>query len=220
MRNLAFLLLLIPAVWSSAAPVYSITSGTADLTVNSGSASESFSLTGPSFSFAGSGEVTTYPCSPSDPCSLGAQVPAALAELSSEDRGVSGTITIGSTSNDYLEAPGFPGGADIRYAFTLGTPATNPLNTLALTGPFTASADFADPNIESGTPFSFTGSGTVTINLSLLAFPPPSSIPPAYELQSMHFAFTGVPEPGTGAMALAALSVIGILRLLWSRCCS
>lgn len=210
MRNLAFLLLLIPIASSSAAPVYPIMSGTADLTVNSGSASESFSLAGPGFAFTGSGEVSAPPCT-LDPCPLGTQIPAALAELSSEDRGVSGTITIGGTSNDYTESPGFPGGADIRYAFNLTTPATNPPNTLMLTGPFTATADFADPNIESGTPFSFAGTGTVTINLNLLAFPPSSSVPPAYELQSMHFAFASVPEPGTGVMSLAAICVLAIV---------
>jgi hypothetical protein len=214
MRSIAFLLLLIPVLSSSAAPVYTITSGTADLTVNSGTANETFAIAGPGFSFMGFGELSASPCTLVDPCPLGAQIPSALAELSSEDRGVTGTITIGGRSNDYIEGPGFPGGAGIRYLFNLSTPGTNPANSLALTGPFTATADFADPNIESGNLFSFTGSGTVTIKLNLLLFPPQFSIPPAYELQSMHFAFTSVPEPETGGMALAAISVLAIVRFL------
>jgi hypothetical protein len=210
MRGIVVLLLFIPA-FSWSAPVYTITGGTTDLTAGSGAANESFSLTGPGFSFSGSGAVSAPPCA-LNPCQLGTQIPWALAELSSEDRGVSGTIIIGSTSNDYFEGPGFPGGADIGYVFNFSTPATNPPNSLTLTGPFTATADFADPNIESGNLFSFTGSGTVTINLNLLLFPPQFSIPPAYELQSMHFAFSSVPEPGTGVVVLTGISLVGVLR--------
>jgi PEP-CTERM motif len=211
MRSIALLLLLIPAVSSVAATTYTITRGTADLTVNSGLADESFSIAGPGFSFTGSGAVSGYPCRVFEPCPLGAQFPAALTELSSEDTGVSGTITIGNTSSDYDETPGLLGGADIRYDFNLSTPATNPPNSLILKGPFTATADFGDPDITSFNVFSFTGSGTVTINLNWAVYPPEFA-PSGYELQSIHFAFASVPEPGTGILVLAAISLVGILH--------
>jgi hypothetical protein len=80
---------------------------------------------------------------------------------------------------------------------------------LTLTGPFTGIASFGDPDIESGNEFLFDGRGNVTISLQLV--PEGELGPPQYLLQNAHFAFTSVPEPGTGVMAFAALSLIGIV---------
>ncbi len=205
MRIMAFLLFLIPPVLSSAATTYAITSGTADLTVQSGgSTSESFSFAGSGFSFTGSGGLSANPCTAT--CALGDPISSALAELSSDDSGVSGTITFGSTSTNYFEGPASQGSVDIFYNFNLSTPATNPPTHLTLTGPFTASAFFQDSNIAPDT-LSFNGSGTVTINLSLAS--------QAYEFESMHFAFTSVPEPSPGLMVFAGIVVLAILRFVW-----
>src|SRR5882757_1247208 len=98
MRNLVIPFVLMVASSTSAA---TITSGTADLgTADSlGVGPESFSLSGPGFSFTGIGINSEYPCT------LIACVPGGLipfADLSSEDRRVVGTITLGNRSFDYL----------------------------------------------------------------------------------------------------------------------
>jgi hypothetical protein len=210
MRCVTFFLLLTLTVSACAATVQeTITGGVADLTFAGQQANENFAVSGARFSFTGAGVVSASVCSPLVPCMPGDRIDAGFAALSSEDRGVAGVLTIQGRSHTYTEGPGAPGGAGISYDFNFSTPAANPPATLTLTGPFTATANFADPDIESGNEFHFDGSGSVTISLTFI---PEGELGPAqYLLQNAHFAFANVPEPGTGMMALAVLSLIFIV---------
>ena len=206
MGRIACLLLLLPALLSSATISGVITSGSADLTANGLEGTESFSVSGPGFSYTGQGRVSEYSCGPFAVCRIGTQIPSWFAGLSSEDRGMQGIFTFGSTSINYGYGIGDPrGGGGIEYSFHLSTPATNPPAILTLMGPFTAVAYFASHllGVDSS---SFTGSGMVTIDLTLSPFGG------VYELQRMHFDFSSVPEPGAGTLVLAGIVVIGVQR--------
>jgi hypothetical protein len=216
MRYLTFIFLLTSSVAVSAATVRgTITSGAADLTLAGQEANESFAVNGTGFSFTGTGVVSEPPCSPFSVCTPGNPIDAAFAALSSEDSGVGGLLTIQDRSHSYSEDPGAPGGAGINYNFNLSTPAANPPATLTLTGPFTATANFADPDVESGNLFEFDGRGSVTIRLT---FVPAGELGPAqYLLQNAHFTFANAPEPSTGLMAVGSLSLIAIVGTIKKR---
>ena len=206
MRTKLLFFLLVSYVAARAQP---ITSGVADL-VPSGpfGADESFTLNGPGFTFTGGGFNTEYTCGPAwRPCVPGSTIPSASATLSSDDRGVGGTITVGSTSFRYTENEDSPGSASLHFQFDLTIPSTNPpAGTLSLTGPFTATAFFQDPSFLSGAAFRFEGEGLLTLNLNLVGA--------SYALENMHFDFSpeppAIPEPATGALTGIALGVLSL----------
>jgi hypothetical protein len=191
-----------------------ITSGVADLS-DGRFAAASFSLSGAGFSYSGAGTNIFPPCGPAEPCKPGFNVPSTLAGFGGEDACcLVGTISVGSTSFNYSEGPGLPGGAGVDFTFLIVIPSTNLPSSLTLTGPFTGRAFFNDPAFQSGEEFVFTGQGVVTINLNLVSTGPMQQ---AYELQHMHFDFT-VPEPGTGTLLCVAGAVLWGFRRFRSEC--
>jgi hypothetical protein len=114
---------------------------------------------------------------------------------------VSGTISFQGASYDYTAVPG-SSSAFLTLPFEMTTPGSDPNRTITLTGPFHGAASFLDPNFASGTSFIFPGQGTVTANLVLTGNP---EVCCRYELQSLHFDFVNVPEPGSFALLGAAL---------------
>jgi hypothetical protein len=193
-----------------------IISGTADIVPLSLEGQGTFSLQGAGFSFTGNAIISQPACLVVE-CPPGSPIPDQFTEMSSEDVGVTGNITVGGTSFNYSEFPGSPGDADLFFFFSLSTPGVNPPSHVTLTGPFGATATFFDPAFFSGTPFLFTGSGTVTIDLTLGE---DLLLQPVYTLNSMHFDFgsgSSVPEPSLGAIAFAAIAAAGIHRLRRSR---
>lgn len=206
------LTLLSPVLCSAATITAPITSGSASLLPGSPLlGAESFSVSGPGFSFTGSGINSAYTCGPIITCPLGALIPASGTDLTSEDRGVTGNITIGSASENYIALPGLATSAGIMFNFSLTTPASNPPSTLILSGPFSAQAFFGDPNFQSGNTFVFNGQGIATFNLVLDQFLP------QYDLVSASFVFN-VAEPGAGAVVAAALILFGIVLHLKRLC--
>lgn len=186
--------------------VLPITSGVADITADG---FESFSLHGSGFSYTGAGVNSEFPCGPVVVCIPGGQIPSQFAELSSDDRGIAGTITVGSTTYNYVALPDLATIAQVSFVFDLSTPGTNPPINLTLIGPFTGSAEFEDPTFQSGELFQFDGQGLVTIHL-MLGGPPDQQV---YSLQHMHFDFAPVPEPGTDTLVFAALAALGSYRM-------
>jgi len=67
--------------------------------------------------------------------------------------------------------------------------------TITVTTPFTASGGIVARDFNGGEALVMEGQGTATIVLSL-------AFPTAYRLQSAHYEFTAVPEPGTAALIL------------------
>jgi hypothetical protein len=65
--------------------------------------------------------------------------------------------------------------------------------------------NFVDSNFHGRDVFSFPGQGFVTLDLTLAGNP---EVGPFYALQSMHFDFINVPEPGT--MALIGTVIAGL----------
>jgi hypothetical protein len=202
MRKTLFSLFLM-AAGTTYATTLPITSGVADLS----GGLESFSLSGPGFSYSGSGVNSEFLCGPLISCIPGARIPSGNAGLSSADRGVFGGISVGSASFGFLELENSPGAAEIDFQFNMTTPGTNPPSSLILTGPFTGEAFFEDPRFLSGELFFFQGQGVATINLNLVTLIVPYGVQQMYELQNIHFDF-GAPEPGTGTLLCVAGAVL------------
>ena len=209
MRTRASSLLLLAAVSACAGTVTNtITAGTAILTPGQ----ESFTLSGPGFSFTGSGPVSEYPCGPVVACMAGAAIPSSPAALDSNDRGVSGTITLGARFYDYMETPLSMGDASLTFAFDLIAPVTTPPSSPVLTAPFTAVAEFDDVAFDPHNLYFFYGSGTVTVDLTSEGTPSGTR----YYLQSMQFEFTSVPEPRPALLVFAVIVLSCLCRLAWS----
>jgi hypothetical protein len=169
-----------------------ITSGSAD--VIPGSAQ--FSLFEPEVSFTGAGRSTAGPCIIG--CLPGTSVTGAIGVISSEDWGLSGTVTLDGVSHVYQFAPGLSGDALLEFSYVLPIPDVG-ATTLSLTTPFTAGAFFSSPVL--GLSLHMVGGGVATVNLEL----GPSS--PFYTLQSAHYDFVSpVPEPSTITLALVGFA--------------
>ena len=178
-----------------AATTITITGGSADV---NGSGAAQFSIIGDGVSFTGQGLVTPSPCK--DPCAPGSSFPV-HAGNSSEDRGLSGTVIFGGNSFNYVALPGLgtDAGLDFIYVLTIPPAETPGPSTITLTAPFTAMAGFNARTFNGGQPLVMAGQGTATIVLSL-------AFPTAYKLQSAHYQFDEVPEPGTAALFLMGLA--------------
>src|SRR2546430_2054743 len=195
MRNIAPSLFLLAAVSACAG---TITSGMGDRF----GASISVQFRGSDFIAGASAISSEYPCGrPDGPCLPGTKIRSVLAGLSSEDRGASGGITFGNDSGspscDFSGIPGSRASVDVEFMFDLTTPGTNPPSSVTLTGPFTARAFFENPACPVGSFFSFAGQGIVTADLTLGTS--------GYDLPRLHFDFTSVPEPATGAVVFVAI---------------
>ena len=192
------------AVAASVAMAATISSGTADLPGN-----PSFSLFGTGFSFTGAASSST-----SGPCRrsycTGAPVMVDDAYFFSEDGGLAGTLILDGITTNYQAFPGgrISAGIDFFPYFlpgfsTVGNPAT-----VTLTTPFEALAFFDGGRGFNGDETLFmNGGGTATIVLSIVSPGFPDGSPALYRLQSAHYEFVSVPEPGTAALILLGLIV-------------
>jgi hypothetical protein len=213
MRNVIPLLITVAStIYADTVTTLPITSGSFFFSGKSGG----FGISGPGFSFGGGGATTSeFPCSSIfDFCPAGTQI-FFNAVVSSEDRGVSGTITVGSASRGYVENPATAGFAEMDAFFNLTAPAISPSSTLTLTGPCTGEAIFSDPNfpapfttIENEQTFIFTGQGVVT---ATLLYPNLGTLfPTTYVVEGLQFDFgnagTATPEPSTSGLVFAAVA--------------
>jgi len=196
-----------------------ITSGFAEITATDPGndfGSAEFSVTGPGFSFTGSGQVGSLsPCSAFFPCVPGTTELGASG-ISSEDRGLIGTFTFGGETFGYTALPGLITGASIDFSQTFAIPmvGVNPPETLLLTAPFTSFGGFfAVEGLEGwngpSVALLMAGQGIVTVHLQLVGGTPE----PLYRFQSSRYEFSAIPEPGTGTLILPALAGIGFFCL-------
>lgn len=189
----------------AAATTITITGGSADIDANGAA---QFSIFGTGLSFTGHGLISESPCNVFPTCPAGSSFLVDTL-IDSEDRGFSGTVILGGNTFNYEALPGSQttSALDFRYVLTLpGTPATS---TITLMSPFIGNGGFVSPTFNGGQPLILSGQGTATLVLSLVTGIP--NTPPAYRLQSAHYEFNAIPEPGT-----AALILIGFAGLcLW-----
>jgi hypothetical protein len=163
-----------------------VTAGSADLPAHT------FAVSGPGFSFTGF--ENGAPPVPGVP--PGGQIPSFAAGFESDVGMITGNITVGNTSFNYVEDVVSHGSLSLEFSFFLTTPAVSPPSNLTLTGPFSLTlSDFVDENFQSGHVFMFSGAGTATVNLFLQD----SSGVPLYGVRSIHYDFSGtsVPDPPT-----------------------
>jgi len=192
MRSLLLSAAIAFAASTGAATTIAITGGSADVAGADGVAQ--FSITGDGVSFTGQGLVTPSPCH--DPCSPGSSFPVD-AVISGEDRGISGTVIFGGNIFNYVALPSFGANAGLGFDYVLTIPQVDTPGpaTITVTTPFTASGGIVARDFNGGEALVMEGQGTATIVLSL-------AFPTAYRLQSAHYEFTAVPEPGTAALIL------------------
>ena len=203
MRTLFLAVTIVLASSLGAAATIAITGGSADVV---GGAAQ-FSIAGDGASFTGQGLVTPSPCHA--PCAPGSSFPVDAA-ISSEDRGLNGTVIFGGNTFNYVALPGLSTGAGLDFMYVLTIPPVDAPGPSAITvmSPFTAIGGFSAPNFNGGQPLVMEGQGTATIVLSL-------AFPTAYILQSAHYEFNPVPEPGTAALLLIGLG--GVTCCRWYR---
>ena len=177
-----------------AAATIAITGGSADIV---GGVAQ-FSIMGDGVSFTGQGLVTPSPCN--DPCAPGSSFPVSPG-ISSEDKGLSGTVIFAGNTFNYVALPslGTDAGLDFTYVLTIPPIDAPGPPTITLILPFTATAGFSARTFNGGQPLMMEGQGTATIVLSL-------AFPTAYKFQSAHYEFAAVPEPGTAALFLLGLA--------------
>ena len=203
MRTLLLSAAIVLAASTGAATTIAITGGSADVVGATGAAQ--FSITGDGVSFTGQGFVTPTPCH--DLCSPGSSF-FVNTGISGEDRGISGTVIFGGNTFNYVALPGLgtTAGLGFDYVLTIPQVGTPGPATITLTAPFTASGGIIARDFNGGEPLMMEGQGTATIVLSL-------AFPTAYKLQSAHYEFTAVPEPGTAVLILIGFAGVsfGIL---------
>ncbi len=189
-----------------------ITSGFVEITMIDpidGLGSARFSLTGPGFLFTGGGGTSfMVPCSAFGPCVPGT-TRGQSGDLSGEDRGLGGTLTLGGKTYPWAALPGLGPSARISFSHTFAIPmvGVDPPETLILTAPFTSSAGFfafeADPDWDGpDIQLSMKGQGIVTVHLQLVGGVPET----LYRFQSSRYEYSAIPEPGTGTLILPALA--------------
>jgi hypothetical protein len=133
--------------------------------------------------------------------------------MSSEESDLAGTFILNGVTTNYLFQPGLTGSAGLDLVYTLPAFSTvgNPV-LVTLTTPFTATAGISTGLNET---FIMNGGGTATIDLSLVFPNFPDGSPALYRLQSAHYEFVLVPEPGTAALILIGL--IGCSAIAFAR---
>ena len=192
MRTLLLSAAIAFAASTGVATTIAITGGSADVSGANGAAQ--FSIIGDGALFSGQGTVTISPCH--DFCFPGSSLPVS-AGISGEDQGISGSVIFGGNTFNYVAMPSFGADAGVGFNYVLTIPQvdTPAPPTIILTAPFTASAGMIAQNFNGGEPLIMEGQGTATIVLSL-------AFPTAYRLQSAHYEFTAIPEPGTATLIL------------------
>ena len=183
-----------------------ITAGSAGSSKAGGSlvlASQQFSLSGPGFTFTGSGiSDNGGPCTLS--CGLGSTLRGSSIG-NGPDGGISGNLTLNGVSQDYSFGPLSSGGVFISFSFDLVVPSINPLPpncfncSLVLTGPFTADALY-----HTGSTPLFEALGGGTASVTLLPLPPAQFV-------FVGQTFTFVPTPEAPPFLSLAAALFGLL---------
>lgn len=196
---------------AGAATPITITGGSADLTPSGGIGGVGqFSITGAGLSFTGHGSVSGVVCNFFPTCPAGSSFNVDTA-ISSEDQGLSGTVIFGGNTFNYSAGAGQSTTAslDLMYVLTIPGGGTSFPSTLTLISPFTGFGGITSPAFNGGQDLLVSGQGTATLALTLISAPP--GTPPAYRLQSAHYEFTAVPEPGTATLILMGFAGFGII---------
>jgi hypothetical protein len=199
-----------------------ITAGTADVvSLGQGATSQlaSFSLSGPDFSFTGTGtEINpVFLCdNPIVPnritnCATGQHINPSAGDITFGP--MTGAISFQDNSENY--GPNVV--AQVYATLDLTTPtsiAPNTLPSVAVSGPFRGVAVFIDPNFEGGAMLNFFGQGTATAHLigHHVVEPSGEDFGSFFVLQSIHLDFA-TPEPGTSTLVGMALACCAITRL-------
>jgi hypothetical protein len=213
----AFLVMSLPAVVHCAEIVQT---GTASLDGTSGAVT--FSLKGTNLSIAGQGTNPSFPCDESGPtglCKPGDLINSALTGASGEGGGLGGVVAVNGQIYNYSAYPGSTAGAGIEFRFNLAVPnySGSLPGSLLLTGPATTEAAVQDPAILGGTLLDLQGTGTVSIYLDLVQFPPEYADLDGYQLRQMQFTFGEVPEPAAFCEITLAAALLLSIRLLSRR---
>jgi len=209
-----------------------ITAGTIDLVSTGQSAATqqaTFSLSGPDFTFSGTGTVMNpvFSCdragisSSVTLCGPGESIDPAAGDVASSFGPITGTFMFQGSSENYATASGAV--VQLSQFLNLTTPTPVPLSgplteNVAISGPIRGVAVFIDPNFAPGAIFNFTGQGTATAHLIAHHFfdPQGEEFGNFYVLTSIHVDYS-TPEPRTFALAGMALACWGIKSLVRRR---